>query len=89
MEHQLKANLLGCADAFIASRRLARTTLGRLAAGDWKFFDRLSDTDKSFTARKYDEVMAWLSDNWPDEAEWPAGVERPQKSAVCRARPIR
>lgn len=27
--------------------------------------------------RTYEAAMQWLSDNWPDGAEWPAGVARP------------
>ncbi len=52
------------------------TTVGRLAAGDWHFFIRIRD-GASFTARKYDEVMAWFSGNWPSDAVWPADVPRP------------
>jgi hypothetical protein len=52
-------------------------TIGRLAAGDWRFFDRLDDSAKTFTARKYDDVMVWFSDHWPPDAEWPVNVPRP------------
>jgi hypothetical protein len=50
-------------------------TVGNLAAGDWRFFGRLRE-GRAFTARKYDEVMRWFSNNWPDD-EWPAAIPRP------------
>lgn len=77
MEHELRLNLLRCAKAYATARRLELPTVGRLAAGDWRFFDRLEDDEKTFTARKYDDVMQWFSDNWPEDKSWPARIDRP------------
>lgn len=77
METELRSNLMVCASAYAASRKLSLTTLGRLAAGDWRFFDRVTEGSTTFTARKYDEVIRWFSDNWPEGVEWPADVQRP------------
>ena len=77
MESELRSNLMACASAFVAVRGLSLTTLGRLAAGDWRFFDRVAEGSTTFTARKYDEVMVWFDEHWPDGAEWPADVPRP------------
>lgn len=79
MEKQLSLNLLAVAAAFVVAREVGFSTLGRLAAGDWRFFDHLQDGSKTFTARKYDQVMGWFSENWPDAAVWPDGVARPQR----------
>lgn len=79
MERELIRNLKAVAAAFVAARTMGFSTLGRLAAGDWRFFDHLDDGSKTFTARKYDQVMSWFSDNWPDGATWPEGVERPAR----------
>ncbi len=68
MEEQLRQNLILCASAFVEQRSLGFATLGRLAAGDWRFFDHLSKDAKTFTARKYDEVMRWFHLNWPPAA---------------------
>ena len=85
MEQDLRCHLLTCAGAFIASKdRMALTTVGRLAAGDWHFFIRIRD-GASFTARKYDEVIAWFADNWPATAAWPADVPRPATTAGAAA----
>jgi hypothetical protein len=77
METELRSKLMACASAYASARKVSIATLGRLAAGDWRFFDRLDDDGKTFTARKYDDVIRWFSDNWPPETEWPVEVERP------------
>lgn len=77
MENELRDNLSRCATQYAEVRGIAVSTLGRLAAGDWRFFDRLNDDEKTFTARKYDEVIGWFSQNWPERTEWPPGIVRP------------
>jgi hypothetical protein len=77
MEKELRDNLLACATAYSAVSRRGLATLGRLAAGDWRFFDYLQDDSRTFTARKYDEVIGWFSANWPASAVWPKSVARP------------
>jgi hypothetical protein len=75
METELRSNLMACASAYADARKVSLSTLGRLAAGDWRFFRE--DGAKTFTARKYDEVMIWFSGHWPDGVDWPADVPRP------------
>lgn len=82
METELRSNLMACASAFAASRKVSLATLGRLAAGDWRFFDRLDDDAKTFTARKYDEVISWFSERWPEDVTWPSEVSRPAAAAL-------
>jgi hypothetical protein len=79
MEQELIRNLLTVAQAYSAKREVSLATLGRQAAGDWRFFDHLGDSTKTFTARKYDQVMRWFSDNWPEDLSWPASIARPRK----------
>jgi hypothetical protein len=75
METELRHNLKACAEAYAAARKLETTTVARLAANDWRFFDRLDE--KTFTIRKYDQILAWFSANWPEDVPWPEGVTRP------------
>lgn len=76
MEHELRHHLISCARALAAHRGIEPTTVARLAAGDWRFLDRIA-SGSSFTARKYDQVMRWFSDQWPDDLPWPSDVPRP------------
>jgi hypothetical protein len=80
METELRMNLLACATAYTAARQIEISTLGRLAAGDWRFFSNLDEEGRTFTVRKYDEVFCWFSNNWPPGAAWPCGVKRPSSS---------
>lgn len=72
---------MACASAYAGARSLSLTTLGRLAAGDWRFFDRVVEGSTTFTARKYDDVMLWFSERWPEGCDWPAEVPRPSLEA--------
>ena len=76
MEAELRAHLVRCAQAYAAARKLEIVTVGRLAAGDWRFFERI-ESGSGFTARKYDDTIKWFSDNWPADAVWPEDVDRP------------
>ena len=76
MEAELRAHLVRCAQAYATARKLELVTVGRLAAGDWRFFERI-ESGSGFTARKYDDTMQWFSANWPANTDWPEGVERP------------
>lgn len=76
MESTLRRHLETCALEFAKATEREASTVARLAAGDWRFFDRLSE-GASFTARKYDAIMAWFGVNWPDSAAWPDDVPRP------------
>lgn len=74
---------MACASAYAAARSVSLATLGRLAAGDWRFFDRLDDDGKTFTARKYDEVIGWFSERWPEDTPWPESVARPEPARAA------
>jgi len=76
---------MACASAYASARSVSLATLGRLAAGDWRFFDRVDAGATTFTARKYDEVMAWFSDSWPEGCDWPFDVPRPTATEEARA----
>lgn len=80
MERELAAHLLFVARAFAQAKGLSLTTLGRKAAWDGRFFDNLADPTKSFTARKYDEVLAFFSAHWPEDGLlWPDHIVRPDQ----------
>ncbi|MEN0039844.1 MAG: hypothetical protein AAF764_00765 [Pseudomonadota bacterium] len=72
MERELLDHLLRCEGAFLEAKTLKPSTLAQKAAGDWRFFDNLrAAPPATFSVRKYDAVMGWFADNWPDEAVRP------------------
>lgn len=77
MQTELASHLATLADAYAEAKSFKLTTLGRKAAGDWRFFEKLSDPERTFTVRTYDEVVRWFSVQWPTELKWPDGVPRP------------
>lgn len=76
METELAQNLLMLADRFCGARNLEETTVGRHCAADGRFFSRIRE-GKTFTAKKYDEVVQWFSTHWPADVSWPESVRRP------------
>lgn len=80
MESTLRRHLETCAAEFAKATQREPSTVARLSTGDWRFFDRLSD-GASFTARKYDAILGWFSENWPDSTPWPVDVPRPVTAA--------
>lgn len=79
MEQELANHLLSLSERFCASRGLAETTVGRLCAADGKFLVGIRRGERTFTAKKYDEVIDWFARNWPDDASWPESVPLPTK----------
>lgn len=83
METELAANLIALGTRYAAARKLELGTVGRLCAADGRFFSRIGD-GKTFTIKKYDEVVGWFSANWPVEAEWPKAVRRPELAGAVQ-----
>lgn len=81
MEDELRHHLITCASAFAGAKGLSISTVGRQAANDWRFFDRLDD-GSGFTVGKYDEVMRWFAENWPEGTAWPSDLPS-QKAAAA------
>lgn len=78
MESELIANLRSLAAAYSAALGgVATSTIWKSAANDAWFFARIDRGKGSFTIKKYDEVVRWFSENWPETAEWPIDVTRP------------
>ena len=81
METELANHLLTLSERFCAARELGEAPVGRLCAADGRFFSRIRE-GKTFTAKKYDEVVSWFSSNWPEKEVWPSNVMRPAEIAA-------
>src|ERR1044072_3386077 len=82
METLLINHLLTLSDRFCAARELGESTVGRHCAADGRFFSRLRE-GKTFTAKKYDEVVSWFFEHWPPDVAWPESVPVPQVKEVA------
>lgn len=77
MEETAKATIIDLANRFSDATGVSPSTIGKRALNDNTFFSRISGTDATFTLRTFDRLLAWFSENWPETAVWPEGVERP------------
>lgn len=57
---------------------LTLATVSTYAAQDGKWLGRL-DAGASCTLRKANIVLAWFSEHWPEDLEWPRHIPRPPK----------
>lgn len=67
------------ASTLAAHRNWSIGTVGAYAANDGKFFLRIEEGG-GCTLRTARKVLDWLSENWPDDLEWPRHIPRPSKS---------
>lgn len=82
MENELRSNLITCFDAYAAATGRKIQGLSKSAAGDWRFYARLSLPNVSFTARKYDEIIGWFAERWPEDAERPDFLPEADREAA-------
>lgn len=71
--------LLNLAESYAAHRGLTLSTVSTYAATDGKFFPQLK-SGASCTLRRAARVLAWFSENWPADLEWPHDIARPTKT---------
>lgn len=72
----LRGQILALADAYEASGRTLWRP-GHEVSGGGKFFARLRSGGRINTD-KYECLIDWFHENWPDDAVWPAEAPRPQ-----------
>lgn len=63
----MRGVLLGAARAYAKAAGVPLRRVSRRVYGDSNFFEKLARRRCSFTAEKFDEMMAWFADplNWP------------------------
>lgn len=62
-------------------RSLKLSSLGVYTVNDGKFLVRLENGGDA-TTRMLHKALTWFDENWPQDLEWPYGVERPSKRAA-------
>jgi hypothetical protein len=69
------AELLIVAQAYSNAIGAPLSTVGKLAASNYKLFTRLAE-GHSCTSRSLDLASTWFYDNWPRGLAWPPTVPR-------------
>lgn len=77
-------NLLCVADAYQEALGLDRSTVSWRALGDVRKLAALAE-GKDIQVTRFERAMIWFSENWPNGAVWPDGIDRPQASTQAVA----
>lgn len=72
--------LLLVSDAYAAARGLSESRISTLAFGEGTRLKHVREGG-DMGARRVQRGLQWFSDNWPETAEWPAGVSRPEPTS--------
>jgi hypothetical protein len=75
------AQLLTLVDAYRTATGTEDTTVSHRVFADSKKVGALRD-GADITTGRFNAAVLWFSENWPDGAEWPAGVARPDREAA-------
>lgn len=70
------APLMAVIDAYEAATGLPDSTVSSRVFDDGRKVGHLRE-GKTITVDRFAKAMRWFSSNWPAEADWPSGVERP------------
>lgn len=73
-----KTDLVKLGEAYASHVGLELSTVSTYAANDGKWLVGLKK-NTSCTLRKAAVVVAWFSDHWPLDLEWPSDIPRPPK----------
>jgi hypothetical protein len=71
--------LLAVARAYCAARSLSLSRVSTIVFNDGKKLDLVA-RGADLQTGKFEQAIAWFSANWPDGAEWPSDIPRPDDS---------
>lgn len=77
----LRNHLLLVADAFCEKTGIGRQRLSTLTLGAGHRLETIAG-GRDLNTGTFERAMQWLSDNWPPDTDWPAGVARPEPKAA-------
>lgn len=66
-----RQNVIDLAKAFAKARGIKPATVSRLIRGDMHFLKNYSNRKVSVTMKKYDEIIKYFVDNWPENTPMP------------------
>ena len=76
MEETLRTQLIDLASTYERLAGVTPSSSGKRALNDNTFFSRIAKGD-GFNVKTFDRLVQWFSDQWPENAEWPADLPRP------------
>jgi len=76
----LIGRLIAVSDAFAEKAGFSRAQQSYQIFRDQRRLERAFAGEVDLRLQSYERAMAWFSMNWPKDAVWPEGVERPAPS---------
>ena len=67
----LRQNIIVLAKAFAKARGIKLSTLSRMIRGDMYFLQDYAAGEISVTTKKYDEIIQYFEEHWPDKTPMP------------------
>ncbi|MGJ8570203.1 MAG: hypothetical protein ACSHXI_05810 [Hoeflea sp.] len=83
----LRDQLVRVTDCYGAALGIGRQRVSTLVLNRGPTLDGLAAGKKDVNTGTFERAMQWLSDNWPEGAEWPVDVERPALSVPAGGAP--
>ena len=69
---------LAVCDVYMAAASLDEKLLSGRMLGDRAKVGNIRRNGADMTTSRFEAAMLWLSRNWPDDTDWPAGIDRPK-----------
>lgn len=69
-------SFLDVVERFCAASNVSESTLSSRAFNDGKRLSQIRG-GADIGVRRLEQAVHWLSDHWPEGAEWPDGIARP------------
>lgn len=69
---------LSVARGYASATGLEMRTISSRVFDDGKVLPGVDAGQRTISLARADAAMRWFSANWPEGAEWPAGVSRPE-----------
>lgn len=79
---QLIEQLTTVAAEYARARKLSAARVSTLLFNDGKRLGQISG-GADVATKTHERAMQWLSDHWPDDAEWPENVRRPERAGAA------
>jgi hypothetical protein len=72
--------LLTLSRLYAEAQGIKLSTLSSRMFNDGKRLDAI-EAGRPIQVTTFERAMQWLSDNWPEDPAWPAGITRPRPTA--------
>jgi hypothetical protein len=81
----LIAKLLTLSDAYSTKTGVNLRLLSDRIFSDRRRLENLQAGSADLNTRSFEKAMLWFAANWPEDLDWPEGVERPEPGTESQA----